>query len=35
MSFIINNKLIFIDSFQFLSSSIDSLVKNLNKDNFK
>ena len=35
MSFIINNKLIFIDSFQFLSSSIDRLVKNLNKDNFK
>ena len=29
MSFIINNKLSFIDSFQFLSSSLDSLVKDL------
>ena len=27
VSFNINNKLIFIDSFQFLSSSLDSLVK--------
>ena len=35
MSFTINNKLSFIDSFQFLSSSLDSLVKNLNKDDFK
>ena len=35
MSFTINNKLSFIDSFQFLSSSLDSLVKNLSKDNFK
>ena len=34
MSFTINNKLIFIESFQFLSSSLDSLVKNLSKDNF-
>ena len=34
MSFTINNKLSFIDSFQFLSSSLDSLVKNLNKDDF-
>ena len=32
MSFSINNKLSFIDSFQFLSSSLDSLVKNLSKD---
>ena len=32
---IINNKLNFIDSFQFLSFSLDSLVKNLNKDDFK
>ena len=32
MSFNINNKLIFIDSFQFLSSSLDSLVRNLIKD---
>ena len=35
MSFTINKKLSFIDSFQFLSSSLDSLVKNLNKDDFK
>ena len=35
MSFTINNKFSFIESFQFLSSSLDSLVKNLNKDDFK
>ena len=35
MSFSINTNLSFIDSFQFLSSSLNSLVKNLNKDNFK
>ena len=35
MSFNINNKLFFIDSFQFLSSSLDSLVENLVKDDFK
>ena len=35
MSFTINNKLTFIDSFQFLSSSLDRLVKNLNKGDFK
>ena len=35
MNFTINDKLSFIDSFQFLSSSLDSLVKNLNKDYFK
>ena len=35
MSFNINNKLSFIDSFQFLSSSLDSFVKNLGKDDFK
>ena len=34
MCFNINNKLIFIDSFQFLSSSLDSLVKNVNKTYF-
>ena len=35
MSFTINNKSRFIDSFQFVSSTLDSLVKNLNKDDFK
>ena len=35
MSFSINNKLSFIESFRFLSSPLDSLVKNLNKDDFK
>ena len=35
MSFSINNKLCFTDSFQFLSSSLGSLVKKLNKDDFK
>ena len=34
-SFTINNKLRFIDSFQFLSFSLDSLVKNLDKGDFK
>ena len=32
MSFSINNKLILIDNFRFLSSSSDSLVKNSTKD---
>ena len=35
MSFKINNKLIFIYSFQFLMSSLDNLVKDLSKDSFK
>ena len=35
MSFSINNKLSFIDNFQFLSSSLDSLVKNLGDNDFK
>ena len=35
MSFSINNKLHFIHSFKFLSSSLDSLVKNLSNDDFK
>ena len=35
MSFNMNNKLIFIDSFQFLSLSLDGLVKALSKDGFK
>ena len=34
-SFNINNELMFIDSFQVLSSSLDSLVKNVGKYNFK
>ena len=33
--FILNNKLSFIDSFQFLSSSLDSLVEDLSKHDFK
>ena len=35
MRFSINSKLSFIDSFQFLASSLDSLIKNLVKDDFK
>ena len=35
ISFTINNKLSFINSFQFLSFSLDSIVKNLNEDGFK
>ena len=35
MSFSINNKLSFIDSVQFLSSSLDISIKNLSKDEFK
>ena len=35
MSLTSNNKLSFIDRFQFLSSSLDSLVKNLNKEDYK
>ena len=35
LSFTISKKINFIDSFQFLSSSLDSLVKNLNKYDFK
>ena len=34
MSFTIN-KLSFFNSFQFLSSSLDNLVKKLNKDDFE
>ena len=34
-SFSINSKLSFIDSLQFLSSSLDSLAKDLAKDLFK
>ena len=32
--FSIKNKLTFIDSFQYLCSSLDSLIKNLGKSNF-
>ena len=35
MSFNINNILNFIDCFQFLIYSLDSLAKNLGKDDFK
>ena len=35
MSCNINNELVFIDSFQFLSFSLDRLVKNLSKDEYK
>ena len=35
MSFTVNNNLGFIDTFQFISSSLDELVKNLNEDDFK
>ena len=35
MIFTVNNKLSFIDNFQFLTSSLDSLVKNSGKDDFK
>ena len=35
MSFNINKRLGLIDSFQFLSSFLDSLVKNSNRDNVK
>ena len=35
MSFSLDNKLVFIDSFQFLSSSLDSLVKNSGENGFK
>ena len=35
LSFSINNQLGFNDRFQFLSSSLDRLVKNLGEDDFK
>ena len=35
MSFSINNKLSFTDSFKFISFSVDSSVKKLNEDDFK
>ena len=35
MAFIINRNLVFIDSMQFMNSSLDSLVKNLVDEDFK
>ena len=35
ISFSVNNKTGFIDSFQLLSSSLDTLVKNVSNDDFK
>ena len=35
MAFTINKNLVFIDSMQFMNSSLDSLVKNLSDDDFK
>ena len=35
MGYSVNNKLSFIDSFQFLSSTVDGAVKNLDKDSFE
>ena len=35
MAFTINRNLVFIDSMQFMNSSLDSLAKNLSDDDFK
>ena len=35
LSFSLNNKLVFIDSFQFLSSSLDTLAKHFGENDFK
>ena len=35
MAFTINNNLVFIDSVQFMNSSLDALVKNLSDNDFK
>ena len=35
MAFTINNNLVFIDSMQFMNSSLDTLVKNLSDNDFK
>ena len=35
MAFIINKSLVFIDSMQFMNSSLDALVKNLTDNDFK
>ena len=35
VAFVINRNLVFIDSMQFMNSSLDSLVKNLLDEDFK
>ena len=35
MAFFLNKNLVFIDSMQFINSSLDKLVKNLSDDDFK
>ena len=35
MTFTVNKNLVFIDSMQFMNSSLDKLVKNLNDKDFK
>ena len=35
MTFFLNENLVFIDSMQFISSSLDKLVKNLSDEDFK
>ena len=35
MPFTVNNNLVFIDSMQFITSSLDSLVKNLSEVHFE
>ena len=35
MAFTINKNLIFIDSMQFMNSSLDALIKNLSDNDFK
>ena len=35
MAFFLNKKLVFIDSMQFMKSSLDNLVKNLSDEDFK
>ena len=35
MAFTINNNLVFIDSVQFMNSSLDALVKNLSDNDFE
>ena len=35
MAFILNKNLVFIDSMQFMNSSLEKLVKNLSDDDFK